>query len=40
MTASIDKKLETENPEDFDRAKRIGFNNFLTQNMGGGELSA
>ena len=40
MTTSIDKKLETENPEDFDRAKRIGFNNFLTQNMGGGELSA
>ena len=40
MTASIDKKLETENPEDFDRATRIGFNNFLTQNVGGGELSA
>lgn len=40
MTTSIDKKLETENPEDFDRATRIGFNNFLTQNVGGGELSA
>ena len=40
MTTSIDKKLETENPKDFDRAKRIGFNNFLAENMGGGELSA
>lgn len=40
MEAALNKKIETENPEDFDRAKRIGFNNFLTQNMGGGELSA